>query len=785
MASTFYLDYELGNDATTNTPLGWWSVAFTGGTTAAPSAGDTVTGGSSGSTAKMTAVVLSGGSWAGNDAAGTMYFYGKSAAFQSEEVTWTGGHMDIGGDFTYCAWKTITSGATAARIAPGDVIRIAKSPAPTSIGNATWTSLSKTVTLASSQTLTVDNCETKWTENGSGDCTCSAIAVATDAKQGSYCMKFLMDAAVQTGTMQAYYKISDAGIDFSAYQKLSFWIKNEAAIADGESWYVCLCSDVAGATVVDTFKVPAIPSTASWLPLTLTKVGGGNLGSAIKSVAVWTGTTAPTASKYIYIDNIIACTTNGLNLQSLISKNTLEQSTISATGYGNEAWYGIQSIDGVTVLLDNATSTKANDGRGYYTSGTSPETITTYKRETLKPLIHAGLWDSTLNYVIDSGTSGNYIEFQGGYDTGTNQQTGDTLLDGLNGYGRGFYCYLGNYIKINWLGFFRFYVGISTEGRKLITFENISNLNNNNFGIYTNKGDTKFTITNILNANNNAQYGLYFHNESSNSNNFNIINIGAANNNLLEGIRHNGSNFLFQNIGQLCNNKNYGLSINSGLLSTFNKISEIKNNNYGIFFQGEFNKLYDITTSNNVTGSLFIAGSNNYILKASIGESAICTFYSGSYNMYNIKAYVNNISGYSYIHCGYGLIISQDTIRHTASGVAWQLSPTNAERDVNYPLELSIAKIAVASSSEVTVKAWVKLSHASDIGAKLICKGGQISGVATDVTDTKTADTDWEELSISFTPTEAGVIEILAQAYYLSGVADESVYIDDITVTQV
>lgn len=44
------------------------------------------------------------------------------------------------------AWKTITSGATAARIAPGDTIRIAKSPDPTSIGNATWTNLSKTVT---------------------------------------------------------------------------------------------------------------------------------------------------------------------------------------------------------------------------------------------------------------------------------------------------------------------------------------------------------------------------------------------------------------------------------------------------------------------------------------------------------------------------------------------------------------------------------------------------------------------------------------------------------------
>jgi len=44
------------------------------------------------------------------------------------------------------AWKTITAGATAARVAPGDVVRIAKSPVPTAVGNATWTSLNKTVT---------------------------------------------------------------------------------------------------------------------------------------------------------------------------------------------------------------------------------------------------------------------------------------------------------------------------------------------------------------------------------------------------------------------------------------------------------------------------------------------------------------------------------------------------------------------------------------------------------------------------------------------------------------
>lgn len=53
-----------------------------------------------------------------------------------------GNNSNSGADFAN-AWKDITDGPTAARIAPGDIIRIAKSPAPSSIGNATWTNLNK------------------------------------------------------------------------------------------------------------------------------------------------------------------------------------------------------------------------------------------------------------------------------------------------------------------------------------------------------------------------------------------------------------------------------------------------------------------------------------------------------------------------------------------------------------------------------------------------------------------------------------------------------------------
>jgi len=156
--------------------------------------------------------------------------------------------------------------------------------------------------------------------------------------------------------------------------------------------------------------------------VTLAREGSGNLGNAIKSIAVYTDSTAPTASSYIFIDDFIACTTNGLNLQSLISKNSNEQG-------GTEGWYCIKNINGTTILLDNDTNSKANAGRGYY--GTT-ETVTTYKRETIKTAM-AGSSSTAIQEVKDSGTSGSKIEFQGGFNTSNNNQEGETFFDGLNG----------------------------------------------------------------------------------------------------------------------------------------------------------------------------------------------------------------------------------------------------------------------------------------------------------------------------------------------------------------
>lgn len=95
-----------------------------------------------------------------------------------------------------------------------------------------------------------------------------------------------------------------------------------------------------------------------------------------------------------------------------------------------------------------------------------------------------------------------------------------------------------------------------------------------------------------------------------------------------------------------------------------------------------------------------------------------------------------------------------------------------------------IATVACNASSLVTVKCWFYRSHANLVGT-LKCRGGQIDGVSSDVTSSMTVGaTTWEELTITFTPNEAGVVEIEALFYPNDGVTTYSGYIDDMTISQ-
>lgn len=697
-----------------------------------------------------------------------------------------GNNANTGADWAN-AWKTINGGATAARIAPGDVIRIAKTGDPTSIGNATWTSKSDTVTLATAQTATI-YLDGAWTAANSATST-----TTTNRKQGSNAASITTAATTATNTKYAYLTVGGAsGLDLSAYNAITFWIRNGTAIV-ANNFQIKLCSDTLGDTAVDTFDVTAIPSTTEWTPLTLTRVGGGNLGNAIKSIALYTGSVNPGNSRNLFIDNVSACTDTGLSLTSLISKNSL------AFG-GTETWHVLASINGTTVLLGQRNATTADAGaelRGYFTTGTSPATVTTYIRPTFKFAMQTSSSGSS-QPIQDSGTAGNLITFSGGWNTTNNTQDGVTWIDGHNGIGIGIDISAPrNYIKIERLYACRFSVGFNSPTSGNSTGSIIETMAVGcNIGMYAGifQGKIVATINNsggqgLVHAGT-GSYNYYdvkvLNNQDATVNNISAKNFLYNNNRLVLTI--NGNNFieyfeLIDNFNASSANLSLGVAqtlyveeaviqnntatdtiVGSALLQ-INKLTASGNTNVG-----NYNGVIKVNQTN--AASTQLIGSANSNARKSVNYPS---------NMYGS---VNNVITDNRSYWAYGNSLSQTTTRHTASGVAWQINITNTAQTSELPIYFPIAKVACNASSLVTVKAWVKLSHATDIGAKLMIQANEIAGVTADVTAAKSADTNWEELTITFTPTVAGVAQIYVQGYWLANLADESIFVDDITVTQ-
>jgi hypothetical protein len=629
------------------------------------------------------------------------------------------------------AWKTITNGATIARIAPGDEIRIAKTSNPVSIGNATWNNCSKTVTLANARTINLFDCESGFTASNG-----AAVGTTTMRKQGSIASSITPPASTATGTKYAYKTIT--AVDLSGLTAISFWFQFAAVVATG-NFKICLCSDTSGDTIVDTFPIPALPFYGVYIPLTLSRIGGGYLGSSIQSIAIYSDTVAPTGSKTILLDNIMACYSGGLSLQSLISKNGNAKD-------GLEGYYAIQSIVGTTVLLDNGPGTLANAGRGY--SGVT-EIVETFLREGFKT-DQPQYSNSNINVVNNSGTESAFIKYTGGWNTSTNEQDGETFFDGLSGYGYGWVSSSKQYWSMDYINFYRYNYGVNVNNnRYLVNIKNIRAGNCSGYGIYLSGFCIK--VDQVFNANNCTSNGIYILNASDGT--FSVIR--EAHGNLL-------SNIIFYNA--YSNTIKYAKCYNSARAG----FEFILSNN---------NTVVSAVTQYNITASIiFDFVGNNAFLNPSLSESnTVSTNGQGSdasLTILNDDSVEDNNWMYFYL----GTANWQTLVVHESDPGAWLVSPVTG-RSLSYPIKIKIAEVAVNASSQVTVTTWAKMADSSG-GVKLIINDHSHLGI-TETYDTKSADTDWEQLSIQFTPTQKGVVDVYA--YFWNAI---NLYLGSISISQ-
>jgi hypothetical protein len=486
-SATFFLDYESGSDSA-RTALTSVAVANNGAglVRCTKAAHGLVTG------AVGTASLNYSGPWkitvidANNfDLVGSTYASATALTF-----------TPFGGSSKADAFRTFTSGATGARIAPGDTIRVMASPTETLVGNVTWTQGSQTLTLAGAVTANINTCNSAWTP--SANVTASTTA---SCKEGTAAATLAIAGAFTTGLV-GYSAAATA--DLSSYQQVSWWIKASAAVA-ASTLSLRLCSDASGVTTVHTVTIPALPgSLGNWTQVTVDL--GSNMNSSIGSVALYAD--LDPGSVTISLDNIIACkassSADSLTLSSLIGKvrntawaaattyavndmripsapnrngycykvtaqvgasagsepswplGTLGVTTVLDGGVTwrcediEEAWYPIRSINGTTVKIDGAaTSIISTTSQGY--AGTS-ETVATYKREAIKTTM-IGNTSTAIHLVNDNGSSGLPITFSGGWNrTDMTTQTGQSWFDGQNGNGSMFHCSSATFIELRNFG---------------------------------------------------------------------------------------------------------------------------------------------------------------------------------------------------------------------------------------------------------------------------------------------------------------------------------------------
>lgn len=189
----------------------------------------------------------------------------------------------------------------------------------------------------------------------------TASIITTNYREGAECLQLVVDAGFTTGKV-AYYTLP-ATLDLSAFNKISFWIRQSAGTAmSASNMQIKLCSDTIGDTPVNTLTIAeAMQSLNYWHAKTIDS--GAALGSSIASVAVYLS--SDQGAQTFTLDNMFAC--NNLNLTNGVGKAS-----------GN--YWNPMSIVDTRIMIDTAQShifSATNPPMGILTTA---ETVALYYR---------------------------------------------------------------------------------------------------------------------------------------------------------------------------------------------------------------------------------------------------------------------------------------------------------------------------------------------------------------------------------------------------------------------
>lgn len=552
---------------------------------------------------------------------------------------------------------------------------------------------------------------------------------------------------LEAGTVSTGYTITStapstgAALDLSAFQQVSFWFRHGALVTAGQV-ELKLCSDTAGDTAVHTIPIPA-GVNGQWRLVVFDN--GAALSSGISSIAVHT--TADPGTTAFMLDNIVAChapgSSNCVTHAHVIGKNTVDE----------PEWYSILSIADNGIVIGGARAVTVGSAPMPPVYRGVSETVATHVQAGIDI---TGLVSNALVTTQDDGTADLPITFTCGWNrTDMSTLTGKTYLNGMH------YRSIGLLVDDDWivfrgLGGFYFTTVLAT----------LQVANNIDLSLEQVVGTTSGPFYETSNLSGFERYAFTY--------------VHGATGSFVTAVNNNGAKKIF---GRRIHGSR--VSLDSAItLRHLQKlyIDRIDNNaGYGFFANigNETFAIHGATFANNASGDIrFItSGTGQLNLNDCTYTGPINTTGSGS----GMKI-TSTRDGAPNVHrtqTTQYLIESDATVRHTASGVSWRSSLTTTHT-YYAPMRFSLAKVLCTAGSPATVKCWLRRNSA-DLALGIVVEAGELPGIGNaDLSAYMTAAVDtWEEVSLTFTPTQTGVVEVWGSAW---GAASTAGWFDDLTL---
>lgn len=551
--------------------------------------------------------------------------------------------------------------------------------------------------------------------------------------------------------------------NLSAYRELSFWARTETVGGIAlNAFVICLCSDTAGQVVVDAFKIPKTTTVGRWRPITAIRTGGvkgfasANLGASIQSIALYSNT-GSVALAGVQLDCVIASLEDGLNLSSTLSQSALPSPPPAWAKASAKPVYLIQSIDGALVFLDSTPSAQTAPTNSVKLGNAGATgSFVTYQRRGLGNESATLLGSAAM--VQGGGAPGNLVTISGGWNTGTTLQDGETVLDGLSGYGVGMLL-SAPYVALERFTFQRYNYGIKFLSAAVhgcvVTSASCVGID-----------DTAFMFDEA---------------------NQNTVTVGV--------ISHAGTGVQFENCSEnLVLSLQHLLRCGGGVwFNTGSHRNVISSGHIEDCWVGS--RLYG---TNNLISDLWFASCNVAIeniyginfgrrIEFSDCNADVHPWLANLYRLSRFQVEDYDYAGESRIFERGGEVVSLATDRVGGSGRMWRTSfPVffGLERPTDDPMILPVARVPLVGGLTTTITAYVRKSHATNVAVVLRCKGNQIAGIANDVVTTDAASIVWQELTLSLAPSVDGVVEIELLSSRASTGAVGYVDIDSVTVAQ-